>query len=168
VLIAAHHVLLAYVGVPCIYYGDEVGLEGGRDPDNRRPFPWDEGVWNLRLYRTLRRLVHLRRRHPALALGRYRALCAEGDVHAFARVHDGEAVVVAVHRGTGGRVALPVAATGVTGRWWDVMDDASTVSASQGGALEDDGEVLFVDLPARGARTFVSDAGRRFGLPPVD
>jgi alpha-glucosidase len=167
-LIAAHHVLLAYVGVPCIYYGDEVGLEGGRDPDNRRPFPWDEGAWNLRLYRTLRRLVHLRRRHPALAVGRYRALRAEGDVHAFARVHDGEAVVVAVHRGSGGRVALPVAATGVTGRWWDVMDDASTASPSHGGALEDDGEVLIVDLPARGARTFVSDAARRSGLPPVD
>jgi glycosidase len=33
---------MTYPGVPCIYYGDEVGMEGGRDPDNRRAMPWDE------------------------------------------------------------------------------------------------------------------------------
>ena len=31
-------------GAPCIYYGDEVGMEGGHDPDCRRAFPWDEGA----------------------------------------------------------------------------------------------------------------------------
>ncbi|USD64434.1 maltodextrin glucosidase [Vibrio sp. SCSIO 43136] len=33
--------LFSYLGVPCLYYGTEVGLEGGQDPDNRRCFPWD-------------------------------------------------------------------------------------------------------------------------------
>jgi alpha-glucosidase len=166
-LIAAHHALLAYVGVPCLYYGDEIGLEGGKDPDNRRPFPWDPGVWNHHLFRAIRRLTHLRRRHPALAVGRYRPLLAGGDVHAFARVHEGEAVVVAVHRGAGGRVALPVGTIGVTGRWWDVMEEAPAGGPAVDGAWHDDGEVLIVDLPPRGALTLVSDAARRSDLPPV-
>jgi len=156
--LAAHHALFGYVGVPCVYYGDEVGLEGGDDPDNRRPFPWEPECWDGRIHRTLRRLAHLRRRHPALALGRYRTLLAEGDAHAFARVHRGEAVLVAAHR-AGGRLRLPVARTGIRGRWWDALS---------GEALADDGESLTLDLPPRGARTLVSDAARLSGLPPVD
>jgi len=158
-LIAAHHTLFGYVGVPCIYYGDEVGLQGGEDPDNRRPFPWSPEAWNGRLHRTVRRLAHLRRRHPALAVGRYRPLLAQGDVHAFARVHEGEAVVVAADRGGGGSVELPVGRSGVTGPWWDALT---------GERLVDDGETLRLALPPRGARTLVSDPERLEGLPPVD
>ena len=33
-------------GAPCVYYGDEIGLEGGNDPDCRRAFPWDEAGWD--------------------------------------------------------------------------------------------------------------------------
>ena len=156
--VAAHHQLFGYVGVPCVYYGDEVGLEGGRDPDNRRPFPWDRRRWVRRIHRPLRRLAQLRRRHPALARGRYLPLTAEGDAHAFARVHGGEAVVVAVHR-RGGRLRLPVGRTGVVGRWWDALD---------GSMLEDDGEVLTLDLPPCGGRTLISDPTRLAGLPPID
>ncbi|MDA0700393.1 MAG: maltodextrin glucosidase [bacterium] len=158
-LIAAHHALFAYVGVPCVYYGDEVGLEGGADPDNRRPFPWAPSTWNRRLHHAVRRLAHLRRTHPALAVGRYRPLLANGDVHAFARVHEQEAVVVVAHRGGGGRVRLPVGPIGITGRWWDAMT---------GAAVDDDGETLVVDVAARCARTLVSDGARLAGLPPVD
>ena len=154
--LAAHHALFGYVGVPCVYYGDEVGLEGGEDPDNRRPFPWDEARWDLRIHRTIRRLAHLRRRHLALAHGRYRPLLAEGDAHAFARVHGEEAVVVVAHR-TGGTVRLPVGRCGVTGTWTDAMT---------GERLRDDGESLTVELP-RGGRTLLS-ADVPAGLPPLD
>lgn len=41
--------LFTYPGAPSIYYGDEVGLEGGKDPDNRRAFPWVSSQWNTRL-----------------------------------------------------------------------------------------------------------------------
>jgi len=156
--LAAHHALFGYVGVPSVYYGDEVGLEGGADPDNRRPFPWDEARWDRCIHRTIRRLAHLRRRHPALALGRYRPLVAEGDAHAFARVHRDAAVVVVAHR-SGGVVRLPIAGCGVTGRWTDAIS---------GEVLADDGETLLVELPGRGGRTLVSDAGVLVGLPPLD
>src|SRR4029078_12092089 len=36
-------------GAPCIYYGDEVGLTGGKDPESRKAFPWDPARWGARL-----------------------------------------------------------------------------------------------------------------------
>lgn len=157
--VAAHHALFAYVGVPCVYYGDEVGLEGGEDPDNRRPMPWDAAAWDQRLLGTVRRLAHLRRRHPALARGRYRTLVADGDAFAFARLHEGEAVVCVLHR-RGGPVAVPVAGLVAGDGWWDALNGVRTTAA--------DG-VLRVDLPPgrAGARTFVSDARRLDGLPAL-
>ena len=41
---AAFALLFAYPGAPAVYYGDEIGLEGSKDPDNRRAFPWERGV----------------------------------------------------------------------------------------------------------------------------
>ncbi len=36
----------ALPGAPCVYYGDEIGMEGANDPDNRRAYPWDEAAWD--------------------------------------------------------------------------------------------------------------------------
>ena len=158
--LAAHHALFAYVGVPCVYYGDEVGLEGGEDPDNRRPMPWDVEVWNRPVHATLRRLAHLRRRHPALARGRYRTLLAEGDAFAFARVEGGEAVVCVLHR-RGGRVRVPMGPVDAIGPWTDALSGAT---------VEDDGEHLELELPAgrAGARTLVNRADHLDPLPPSE
>jgi alpha-glucosidase len=69
-----------------IYYGDELGLHGGADPDNRRPLPPRDAWHQERLART-RRWSRLRREHPALRHGRYVSLAQPGtDVVAFARV----------------------------------------------------------------------------------
>ena len=54
--------LITYIGVPSIYYGDEVGLSGGNDPDCRRCFPWDTTDWDHVLHDHYRRLIQLR--HP--------------------------------------------------------------------------------------------------------
>ena len=68
-LVLAAAFLFAYPGAPAIYYGDEIGLEGGDDPDCRRTFPWDEQEWNRDLLDTFRALVRLRREEPALRRG---------------------------------------------------------------------------------------------------
>jgi len=77
--------MMCYPGAPCIYYGDEIGMVGGKDPDCRRSFPWDERQWNHGLRDYLRRCIALRKAHPALRRGDFRRLYAQGNVYAFAR-----------------------------------------------------------------------------------
>ncbi len=58
-------------GAPCIYYGDEIGMIGGKDPDNRRAFPWDkllEGQ-SKPIYNYIRELIELRKNSPVLRDG---------------------------------------------------------------------------------------------------
>jgi neopullulanase len=82
-------------GAPCIYYGDEVGMTGGADPDCRRAFPWhDEPSWNYDLLKFYRRAVALRRTHSSLRVGHIKTLHAEGQVYAFSREHGGQQAVV--------------------------------------------------------------------------
>ena len=59
-------------GAPCIYYGDEVGLEGEQDPYNRGAFPWERDRWDNGLRAYVRDLVGLRKRHQALRDGELR------------------------------------------------------------------------------------------------
>jgi cyclomaltodextrinase / maltogenic alpha-amylase / neopullulanase len=78
-------------GAPCIYYGDEIGLEGREDPDCRRAFPWDPAHQDGALRGFLAGLIALRRSEPALRHGRFRLLGAEGSVAAYALEFDGDA-----------------------------------------------------------------------------
>ena len=59
--------LFIFPGVPCIYYGDEAGLEGGKDPDNRRTFPW--GRENKDIYNIYKRYSDLRNKSNTLKNG---------------------------------------------------------------------------------------------------
>ncbi len=58
-----------YPGVPTIYYGDEIGMEGGHDPDDRRPMIWDRSKWNMKIHSLYKELIHLRNQEPALRKG---------------------------------------------------------------------------------------------------
>lgn len=74
-------------GVPCIYYGDEAGMEGYRDPFNRACYPW--GRENKELLEWYRLLGKIRREHRAiLARGGYRTLRAEGNWLALERYQE--------------------------------------------------------------------------------
>ncbi|HEY9698209.1 MAG TPA: alpha-amylase family glycosyl hydrolase [Trichocoleus sp.] len=90
--------LFTFPGAPSIYYGDEVGLVGGLDPDSRRSFPPEE-QWNRELLTCHQQLISLRHAHPALRTGNYQILGAEDMVYAFARIGSGEVLVVAVNAG---------------------------------------------------------------------
>ena len=68
--------LITYIGVPSIYYGDEVGLSGGNDPDCRRCFPWDTTDWDHVLHDHYRRLIQLRKQRPAPRRGDIQTLYA--------------------------------------------------------------------------------------------
>jgi neopullulanase len=92
---------MTFPGAPCIYYGDEVGMEGKHDPDCRRAFPWDETRWDADLLAFSRRAIALRHEHPALRRGRYLRLYADErrGVYAFARQGEEETLVVVLNNG---------------------------------------------------------------------
>jgi glycosidase len=85
---------MTYPGAPSIYYGDEVGLLGGNDPDCRRSMPWDETRWNTGLRDHYRRAFQLRNGHAALRYGEFQRLYAAGMVYSFGRRLGEEAFVV--------------------------------------------------------------------------
>ncbi len=95
-------------GIPSIYYGDEVGMEGYHDPFCRFPYPW--GRENAELLCHYRMLGALRRKHPALRGGSFRFTQHEHGYFVFERERDGDTVTVAVNLGVTPRI-LPVSGT---------------------------------------------------------
>jgi len=77
----------ALPGAPAIYYGDEIGLQGGKDPDCRRAFPWNENEWDLELRALVQSLIDIRKRNAVLRRGTYHVLSvdAERGTYAFGR-----------------------------------------------------------------------------------
>jgi cyclomaltodextrinase / maltogenic alpha-amylase / neopullulanase len=59
--------LLTFIGTPCIYYGDEVGMTGVQDPGCRKCMEWDLDKQNRDLFAHVQRLIELRGQHPLLA-----------------------------------------------------------------------------------------------------
>ncbi|MEF2280362.1 glycoside hydrolase family 13 protein [Deinococcus sp. YIM 134068] len=91
---------MTYLGAPCIYYGDEVGLPGGPDPDCRRAFPWhDEASWDRETLRLTRTLTAARHASEALRRGSFHVTHAQGDHLVFVRGHEGGNAHVALNCG---------------------------------------------------------------------
>ncbi|QDV33644.1 Neopullulanase [Tautonia plasticadhaerens] len=92
---------MTFPGAPCIYYGDEIGMQGGHEPDSRGAFPWDEAEWDLDLHADIRRAVRLRHDLPVLRRGSFRRLHAEGSVYGFLRQLNDILAVVLLNAGGG-------------------------------------------------------------------
>lgn len=76
-------------GIPCIYYGDEAGVQGYKDPFNRKTYPW--GKENQDLLAWYRQLGQFRRQQPVLAAGSFRKLLCAGDLIGYERFEHSEA-----------------------------------------------------------------------------
>lgn len=124
-------------GIPMIWSGDEIGIEGAFGEDGRRPFPWD-GPWNETILGAVRALFAARQESVALRRGGLRWLVVDNDVAVFAREAPGETVVVQVSRGDHAPVRLPGRRFG---RVWSGL--AGTVDV----APSPDGDVV---LPGEG------------------
>ena len=92
-------VMMAFPGVPCIYYGSEIGLDGGKDPDNRRTMPWNDKDWDHELLAYHKQVIALRREAPALRHGGFQELMAEGECIAFSREAPEQHIVFVGWRG---------------------------------------------------------------------
>lgn len=94
-----------YPGVPCLYYGDEVGLEDRPGLGSRACMVWDEARWERDLRHFYRRLVELRRNSAVLRHGGFQVLALEEDTLVYQREGEGGRVVVVAHRGAPARPA---------------------------------------------------------------
>ncbi|MFN3265902.1 MAG: glycoside hydrolase family 13 protein [Deinococcales bacterium] len=90
---------IGFVGVPCIYYGDEIGLMGERDPDCRRGMPWDTALWNKELLEFTKQALHARRRIEALRRGQFKVLETKGMAILFERQSSDSRALVALNAG---------------------------------------------------------------------
>lgn len=91
----------AYPGAPAIFYGDEIGLAGGGDPECRVAFPWDRQQWDTKLRAWVKMLISYRKRIPALRRGNYRTVLADNRRRClgFARTLGYESILVLLNFG---------------------------------------------------------------------
>ena len=99
-------------GIPEIYYGDEIGMTGGEDPDNRHDFPggWTEDAKNAflregrtpdqqKLFQSVQNLLRLRREHESLRGGRLWHLAVDESSYVFLRESEQDKLIIAFHGG---------------------------------------------------------------------
>jgi neopullulanase len=143
-------------GAPCVYYGDEVGLEGGIDPDCRRAFPLDRALWDEERRSVVRGAVALRRANPVLRHGAVRILGSHEGAMAYLRSQSGSppaegaaAFVVAVNAGTR-PASLKLDVPELSGRDIEPVTWAGKPAAAQdGGPVAVDGGSVSLSIPAR-------------------
>ena len=106
-LLCAFGLILTLRGIPELYYGDEIGMPGGADPDNRRDFP---GGWSgdaqdaftengrtpeqQRIFSAVQNLLQVRRRHAALRTGKLFHVFSDDDSYLFVRQTEEERLLV--------------------------------------------------------------------------
>ncbi len=143
----AFTLLFALPGIPTIYYGDEVGLAGAGDPDNRRPMPWTGlTAEQLATRAHVAQLSAARRAYPELTRGSVDRMWLEDDLLVLRRRYGRRSAFVAVNRGTTPRT-VTVDGTLASGLTFDeLFTDATT--AAQGGTLA-------VTVAAEGAAVYL-------------
>lgn len=107
--------LFAFPGAPAIYYGDEIGLTGAKDPECRKAFPWEREMWNSSLRDWIQKLISLRKRCAALRRGAYLRVWADDarQSFAFARKLGEQSILVVLNiAATYRHLRLPVNALG--------------------------------------------------------
>lgn len=92
--------MFTFPGAPNVYYGDEIGMAGGRDPDCRRAFPWDQSAWDHDMLDHFKACIALRNQHCALRDGSFRVVYAKGKCVVYMREKGDEKLIVALNSGS--------------------------------------------------------------------
>ena len=155
---------MTYVGAPMVYHGDEAGMWGADDPDDRKPMVWPDKDYEVEddhpfghdrpadpvrfdeeLFATYRDLISLRRRHASLRRGAFGVVQADDErgLLTYARTHADDTLLVTLNRSAAAhsaRVSLPDSLRRSYERLRTVPEDASV-------RLQQDGAALLVELP---------------------
>ncbi len=134
----------AYPGAPAIYYGDEIGLVGGKDPACRGAFLWDQSSWNQDLHRFVKALVSTRKQHVALRRGKFTRIALEAPgTYAFSRASEHDQVLVLMNA-SGQPANLKI---NIQGLGWKDGRKISNLLAS-GTEIKITGQEINLQLPA--------------------
>ncbi|MGE5156111.1 MAG: alpha-amylase family glycosyl hydrolase, partial [Betaproteobacteria bacterium] len=139
-------------GAPTVYYGDEVGMTGADDPDDRRTYPWADlgGSPDTSLLAHYTSLAQLRKTLPVLTSGDFKVLLADDSakVAVYGRKTGSQAALVVVNGGDATTVTIPVA-----GYVPDGIAFSSRYAVGSGASASATvaGDKVTVDVPARGA-----------------
>ena len=86
---------MTFPGVPCIYYGDEAGLQGGKDPYNRACYPWERE--NQDILEWYQKILEIRQTHEVLCSGEWEIVHAQAGVLAILRSSDSESILTVLN-----------------------------------------------------------------------
>jgi len=139
-------------GVPCIYYGDEAGVEGCTDPYNRSTYPWDNPDEDCRtIYRNA---IGIRRSLPVLVEGDIEPFCYNDDVLGFYRFDEKSCVCVMVNRSVvqSHTIRIP-------------MRDEAVSDIVTGKDVRVEGREAVIDLPPLGSSVLLFHPRQRLHAP---
>jgi glycosidase len=163
-LLSAFALVLTLRGIPELYYGDEIGMTGGEDPENRHDFP---GGWTgdaqsaftqeghtteqQRIFAATQKLLTLRREHAALRTGKLFHLFSDDGSYVFLRQTDDERIVVVFNNQASARIlAIPQPDT--------PADNASRTRLLYGDAFATtNGKELRITAPSQSVSIFSLD-----------
>ncbi|HDI52488.1 MAG TPA: alpha-amylase [Bacteroidetes bacterium] len=131
---------MTYLGAPMIYYGDEAGMWGAKDPDNRKPMLWpdlkyedevshplgkkrprDKNQFDYNLFNYYRKLIRIRRDNLPLMLGTFNTLLTDDrkDLYVFERAYGGKRIIVVLNNSSNSQeLVLSLAGSGL---WVDLL-----------------------------------------------
>lgn len=106
--------MMTYIGAPMIYYGDELGMQGGNDPSCRGTMIWDRKQWDHTLFKMYKRMIKIRKQHPALRRGTFETLYKDstGRIYAYKRSYSSDLLIVVINSGLKERtLRIPIDST---------------------------------------------------------
>jgi glycosidase len=163
-LLCASALVLTLRGIPELYYGDEIGMAGGGDPDNRRDFPggWVGDAQNAfvesgrtpeqqRIFAAVQKLLALRAQHPALRTGKLFHVFSDDESYVFVRQTEDQRLLVVFNNSSKART-LDIAQANTP------LEDVLRAAALYGdGAIQINGKELRVTAPAQSVLIFSLD-----------
>ena len=130
-------------GVPCIYYGDGIGMQGYGDPFCRQTYPWDnvdEVDKDGRIRQRYKNMIKLRNSSKAFSIGDFECVHKVGHVYGFVRCYHDEKYLIVANLGTREeRARVDVARYGMRKLKCQTSDDNSLLESSDG--------IHFIDIP---------------------